>query len=77
MKRTRNIITTHMKSVHVLSWSQYKDRTQYGVKREAGDCDMDPLSELGSPPRLMDVMELFECVLCDSRIKGRKQHLTK
>ena len=25
----------------------------------------------------MDCVEMFECVLCDSRLKGKKQHLTR
>ena len=75
MKRTRNIITTHMKAVHFLSWGQYRDKTCFGVKKEAADAD--PLEAAPRSPRIVDSIEMFECVLCDSRVKGKKQHLTR
>ena len=73
MKRSRNAITQHMKMVHFLSWQQYRDKTGYGVKRETEE--QDPLEE--SSMKILDCVEMFECVLCDSRVKGKKQHLTR
>ena len=75
MKRTRNIITTHMKHVHGYSWTQYRDKTSFGVKMEP---ESDPLDDsTSSPLKVSEGVEMFECVLCDSRVKGRKQHLTR
>ena len=62
-----------MKMVHFLSWQQYKDKVGYGVKQEA--VEQDPLDD--SSVKIMDCVEMFECALCDSRVKGKKQHLTR
>ena len=62
-----------MKMVHFLSWQQYKDKVGYGVKQET--VEQDPLDD--SSMKIMDCVEMFECALCDSRVKGKKQHLTR
>ena len=62
-----------MKMVHFLSWQQYKDKVGYGIKQEA--VEQDPLDD--SSVKIMDCVEMFECALCDSRVKGKKQHLTR
>ena len=62
-----------MKMVHFLSWQQYKDKVGYGVKQES--MEQDPLDD--SSLKIMDCVEMFECALCDSRVKGKKQHLTR
>ena len=62
-----------MKMVHFLSWQQYKARVGYGVKQEA--VEQDPLDD--SSLKIVDCVEMFECALCDSRVKGKKQHLTR
>merc|ERR1719330_970870 len=59
--------------VHFLSWQQYKARVGYGVKQET--VEQDPLDD--SSLKIVDCVEMFECALCDSRVKGKKQHLTR
>ena len=61
MKRTRNIVTVHMKTVHGVSWQAYMAKTRPG----APDSDME------------DHVELFKCALCEKQVKGKKQHLTR
>jgi len=64
MKHTRNILSQHMKTVHQFSFQEYRDQTQ----------NRDPLELLPTPesPKV-----LFHCILCNLKIKGRKQHLNK
>ena len=63
MKRTRNILTTHMKTVHGVSWQEYRNKTQH-------DSDQPILIN-------EDNVELFQCALCEKKVKGKKQHLTR
>ena len=67
MKRTRNIVTTHMKTVHGVSWQEYRARTQHGA-----------LNDPDHPITISDDnVELFQCALCERKVKGKKQHLTR
>merc|ERR1719219_762982 len=56
-----------MKTVHGVSWQEYREKTQQGA--------------LNAPdqPLLIneDNVELFQCGLCERKVKGKKQHLTR
>jgi len=68
MKRTRNIVTVHMKMVHGVSWQEYRSKTQPGLNSYSAD---------NAGVVIEDNVELFKCVLCEKKVKGKKQHLTR
>jgi len=65
LKHTRNIITSHMKLVHQISWQEYHDRIDEIPDAENGSSSFD------------SSVDLFECKLCDSIVKLKRQHLDK
>ena len=64
MKRTRNIVTVHVKTVHGLSWQDYRNNTKAG-------------SQTPADGPVESQVEMFKCKLCKSEIKGKKQHLNR
>jgi len=69
LKHTRNIITAHMKMVHQISWQEYQNRVQESPDKDHNSSN-DPLEAVAP-------LVLFECALCDSKVKLKRQHLDK
>lgn len=66
MKQTRNVISQHMKYVHQISWQVYQNMSIDSILK--GD---EKIQEE------MPIVINFECALCNSKVKLRKQHLDK
>ena len=69
LKHTRNIITSHMKLVHQISWQDYHNKINESVDEDHGSS--------GEHKKIEPSVELFECKLCDSIVKLKRQHLDK
>ena len=69
IKHTRNIITAHMKMVHQISWQEYQNRIQQNSNEEQ--------ETFSGFQEAMPPVVLFECLLCNSKVKLKKQHLDK
>jgi len=68
-KHTRNVITAHMKMVHQISWQDYQKRIQESHDKDQNVSNGD--LETAAP------LVLFDCALCDSKVKLKRQHLDK
>ena len=63
VKHTRNIIGTHMKMVHLISWKEYQEAVN---KIRNGELQVN----LPTP-------ELFNCLICGVSVKYKREHLNK
>jgi len=71
LKHTRNIITSHMKLVHQISWQEYHSR----INENNAETVCRPLDERVQEETSSVV--IFQCALCDSKVKLKRQHLDK